>query len=502
MATTTGQTEKGVSLKLLVNKDTNKVLFAEAGKDFVDVLFSFLTLPLGTIARLVEKKSSMGPVSVGCLNKLYGSLREFDKEYTIMETTKEMLLQPKNSSENYCSNLKLNIDDTQPTKFFLCTMINGCSYPRYLNLSTNKKCGCVSYSNHTRSVSLKYSCNGFVKDGSSFVITDNLVVIPNSVQFTSLGLLQDLEINGSSSVKELTVTVTKDKVLDMLKCSLLSKTTLTDLFIRNKPSLENYKYFSCHQENNCNIQINVKLVIRKSDGKILYAQGEKDFADLLLGFLSFPLGGVVRVLGENCFVGNIDSLYKSIVDLDETKYLTSKDAKNRLVDCRLAAVFQSIKHIVPIDYSRMDYYCFYQGENYEQSVGNHKFFVSDVYRSDWGKYELFQAELPKGSYEGYVKGPRAYMATDDLVLTPWSPISALQLINQLQIPLNDLQEMHVTIGVKECLSVLKASLISTSALTNGLCHLLPKVKEENVKSKLKVEVKEELNIKQRLRKRV
>ncbi|XP_058768460.1 uncharacterized protein LOC131642207 [Vicia villosa] len=502
MAATLGLTE-GVSLKLLVNKDTNKVLFAEAGKDFVDVLFSFLTLPLGTIARLVEKKSSMEPVSVGCLNKLYRSLREFDKEYMIMETTKEMLLQPKNSSENYCSNLKLNIDDTQPTKYFLCTKFNGCPYPRYLNLSTNTKCGCgcVSYS-YTRSVSLKYSFHGFVKDGSGFVITDNLVVIPNSVQFTSLGLLQNLEINGASSVKELTVTVTKDKVLDMLKCSLLSKTTLTNMFLRNKLSMEICKYFSCHQENNCNIQLNVKLVIRKSDGKILYAQGEKDFADLLLGFLSFPLGGVVRVLGETCSVGNIDSLYKSIVDLDETKYLASKDAKNRLVDCRLAAVFQSIKHILPIDYSRTDYYCFYQGENYEQSVGNHNFFVSDVYRSDWGKYELFQAELPKGTYEGYVKGPRAYMATDDLVLTPWSPISALQLINQLQIPLNDLEEMHVTIGVKECLSIWKASLISTSALTNGLCHLLPKVKEENVKSKLKAEVKEESNIKLRLRRRV
>jgi len=51
------QTDVHVPLKLVVNKETNKVLFAETGKDFVDVLFSFLILPLGTIARLVEKKS-------------------------------------------------------------------------------------------------------------------------------------------------------------------------------------------------------------------------------------------------------------------------------------------------------------------------------------------------------------------------------------------------------------------------------------------------------------
>lgn len=39
-----------VPLTFMVDKERKKVLYAEAGKDFVDVLFSFLTLPLGTIA--------------------------------------------------------------------------------------------------------------------------------------------------------------------------------------------------------------------------------------------------------------------------------------------------------------------------------------------------------------------------------------------------------------------------------------------------------------------
>lgn len=45
------QVNEGVSLKLLVNKRTNKVILAKAGKDFVDVLFSFLTMPLGAEVR-------------------------------------------------------------------------------------------------------------------------------------------------------------------------------------------------------------------------------------------------------------------------------------------------------------------------------------------------------------------------------------------------------------------------------------------------------------------
>ncbi|KAL5057948.1 hypothetical protein RYX36_029553 [Vicia faba] len=180
----------------------------------------------------------------------------------------------------------------------------------------------------------------------------------------------------------------------------------------------------------------------------------------------------------------------------------SRFTKIGLVNSGLSPVFKSCKEILPIYSPQVKYYCFYQGENYEQSVRNYEYFISDSIRSDWGKYEGLQAESPKGSYEGYVKGPRAYMATDDLVLSPWSPISALQLINQLQIPFNDLKEMNVTIGVKECLSILKASLISTSALTNGLSHLLPKVEEENAKNKLKLEVKEESNKKPKLRRRV
>jgi 4-aminobutyrate aminotransferase-like enzyme len=47
-----------VSITVLVEKGKNKVVYAEAGKDFVDALFSFLTFPLGTIARLVAKEDS------------------------------------------------------------------------------------------------------------------------------------------------------------------------------------------------------------------------------------------------------------------------------------------------------------------------------------------------------------------------------------------------------------------------------------------------------------
>ncbi|KAK2414549.1 serine/threonine-protein phosphatase [Trifolium repens] len=49
-----------------------------------------------------------------------------------------------------------------------------------------------------------------------------------------------------------------------------------------------------------------------------------------------------------------------------------------------------------------------------------------------------------------------------------SSISTVSFLKRSKVPLSDLEERVIKIGVKEGLSILKASLISKSALTNGL----------------------------------
>ncbi|MBA0665269.1 hypothetical protein Goklo_005153, partial [Gossypium klotzschianum] len=44
-----------VSLKLLVDSMSQRVLFAEAGKDFVDFIFNILSFPVGTVIWLLKK---------------------------------------------------------------------------------------------------------------------------------------------------------------------------------------------------------------------------------------------------------------------------------------------------------------------------------------------------------------------------------------------------------------------------------------------------------------
>lgn len=48
-----------VSLKLLVESMSQRVLFAEAGKDFVDFLYNILSFPVGTVIWLLRKQDTL-----------------------------------------------------------------------------------------------------------------------------------------------------------------------------------------------------------------------------------------------------------------------------------------------------------------------------------------------------------------------------------------------------------------------------------------------------------
>ncbi|WJX81931.1 hypothetical protein P8452_64751 [Trifolium repens] len=394
-----------------------------------------------------------------------------------------MLLYPRNSSQDYCSSLILNIDDTEPTRYFMCSRLGDCQY-RLLSSFQNQRCECGSLLDRPVLVQSDKVCEGFVKDSPTFIITDFLSVLPNSMD-TNFDLLKSFGIKSTSSLKEMTVSITEIQVLDLLKYSLLSKSPLTDLFLRKEPYLKGTSFSTCDVPNSSSNQIKLKLYLREKDGEILFAQGEEDFADFLFSFLTFPLGGVVRMLGGNSSLGCIDSLYKSILDLDGYKYLMSNEVKNKLVDPCIAPQFKLSKQILQIYEPRASsYYCYCQ-RSFRESIIHDQFSITYGFKAFNILNETFTTLKlvdPKSSkeaqQEGYVKVSTLFMATNDLVIEPMSPISALSLLNSLETLPSNLTEKVVFIGVKEGLNILKAALTSTSALTNGLSHLLTEAKEE------------------------
>ncbi|KAL8146463.1 hypothetical protein AgCh_004261 [Apium graveolens] len=91
-----GASEPEVLLKVLIHKNEKRVVFAEANSAFVDILFSVLTLPMGTLLRVLAKNlESSLPMAIGSFNTLYKSVEYLDKKYFATEACKDMLLYKK-----------------------------------------------------------------------------------------------------------------------------------------------------------------------------------------------------------------------------------------------------------------------------------------------------------------------------------------------------------------------------------------------------------------------
>jgi hypothetical protein len=83
-----------IKIKLVVDRSQNRVLFADAGSDFVDVLLTFLTLPLYSL------QLSAGASSPGCISNLCDSVdRLRQAELLKVEACHGILLRPTHRDE-------------------------------------------------------------------------------------------------------------------------------------------------------------------------------------------------------------------------------------------------------------------------------------------------------------------------------------------------------------------------------------------------------------------
>lgn len=113
-----------IILKLLVGRNENRVIFGEAGLiDFVDFLFHFLSLPVGTGVKLLSKNKM-----VFSLGKIYECVEAMDTNYMQSNVNKDHDLNPKvNSSPGDTPLLIGNKSTAEGTKvFYRCA--NGCAF--------------------------------------------------------------------------------------------------------------------------------------------------------------------------------------------------------------------------------------------------------------------------------------------------------------------------------------------------------------------------------------
>ncbi|CAL2263804.1 unnamed protein product [Prunus armeniaca] len=412
-----------ISLKAVVDKGSNKIIFVESDKDFIDVLFSFLTIPMGTIVRRDTKHSVSR-----CMNNLSASVWVLFQT----EVCEEMLLCPHNGAESHCENLKLKIDNDEPTGYFLydswqCTFENK-SISHYKGVLC--QCGrCMDRSAHFQFHPLLSKVGEiFVKESASFIITDDLrVMSPLSVAsnpvFTKLGAM-----NENSTTEQKTLNIGAHEYQRPLSETLLKldpvpipnpNLRLDQLILTSIESLLLGDIMNKEEEE----KIVVKLTVSVSMDIVCYAEAGEDFVNLLLSFLTVPLGFILKHLRDASFKGCIDQLYNSVKDLDE-QHLKSNYHKEILLSPKIYPGFCYENCLLGMEDGPVASYLYAYWKDDERRL-------KDILTTDAALIPSNAVTVPHKlkhdkSPQGYFKGSTVFM-----------------------VPLTDIKEETVQVGKKE-----------------------------------------------------
>ncbi|PRQ33248.1 hypothetical protein RchiOBHm_Chr5g0055481 [Rosa chinensis] len=472
---------KNISLKALVDKGRNKVIFVEADHDFIDILFSFLILPMGKIVRLASDHST--PLETGCMNKLYQSIEKLDVQVFRSNACRDMLLLPHSAANSYCKNLKLKIiDDAEPTRFKCCWSY--CPL-RWLSYYETVPCPSCSYNAPTEvHLSGGDSPVGgvFVKEGAMVIVTDDLQLIP-PLSAASIYLFTKLGATNSNTTEELTFSIGVEQVLNLHVSSFVSKTPFTETLLKLNPVPKlgvNFSQGKCIESQMSEASMNeekgnisVKLVVSKSKNVVCYAEVREDFVNLIFSFLTLPLGFILKQMLDFPWKGCIDQLCKGVLDFDE-QFFKSNHRKELLCNPKLVPGFSYENNLLGIE--EAVYYMFP-----DLKLTSDRSIIPSNQSPEALKVKFFD---PKShgdedkNAQGFLKEPAIFIVTDNLDVRRLSPIFQLSVLNDLKVHFTDIEDRTVHVGKNEALRLLVASVVSDSILTNAF---LRKPKEPSVK---------------------
>ncbi|CAE6085398.1 unnamed protein product [Arabidopsis arenosa] len=448
-----------INLKLLIDEEKNKVVFAEAGRDFVDILFSFSTLPMGTIVRLLEMHQKSQAVAVGCFNNIYGSVVSMGMKHFSTEACKQMLLYPGSLNQEKCQKIKLKIDDSEATKCFMCPMFvrSGQCSKGYSNFNTSR-CSCgnlmdavIQFQGEGGRGSVGKGVEGgvFVRSGhTSFIITDDLKVEVNSVGST-LNVLKDLGYADCDKLVEMILEVNLQEVATLLVCLFTSDTPLSDTFLKKKSS--------CGRKKGAFYMLNVGAFYK---------------VDLLFSFLAMPLESVWEISGRGIILGCIGNLCKSFKDLSVDSGREASAFKCVLphyYKCQKQLLNEVVTTHQPPTYYRFVSFSVDHFREYCLSENSGKRLVYD-----WDKLVPVTSIDPKtegndtAESSGFVKRGTKFMVTDDLIITPSNSTSTIGFLKEKQTRLDEVEIRVINMTKEEAIRLLGASMVTSSALSTGL----------------------------------
>ncbi|WVZ86938.1 hypothetical protein U9M48_033649 [Paspalum notatum var. saurae] len=493
--------EPTIDVKLFVDKAKGKVLCAESDKEFVDVLFSFLTMPLGTIVRLMDKQSQMG-----CLHELCKSVEDLSTDYFQTKACKAMLLAPLNAASNHCSQLKINVDDPKRwTAVYACKNRNCCAQGDIafsLVPDIVCKCGSVMQDYGERpAMELNLGSSSTASDGSEdgvfvkrcfkFIITDDLQVAPASTSLL-LSLFQKFEVREPADIEQKIVRFDSDKITSLIKRALTSQHALSGHYFKvpvtrgdaNLDTLPPKLDEQVNEDEHKIDSVKIRLFQTKSSSSLLYAEVGGDFVDLLFGLLSVPVGSIMKIFGQWPSKGCLGNLYNSTDGSasacmrPECQSLLLAPKSAPFFGCSATRIL-NIDELVPrsLKIDACSTCLKLRGFANLRQCRAKCLYTGAAMCSIPQKCTELRGLNPKspavGSKDGedaaYVKaGHMKFMVTDDLGVLLLSLSTALQIVSEAKIQTEELVEQEIIVTTLQIAEIHRAALMGRHALSSVL----------------------------------
>ena len=165
-----------VSMKLYIDRKNSRVLFAEAGKEFIDFLFNFLAPPVGTLLPHLNREVLSG------LHTIDESIQNSSGTYLQPNVLKATLLKPKVYVSGGCADPLLQLPNVE---FSTAWIIFGC-YEKHTYVSKDYGLNCpmckrpmnCSYKLIGPSSKPSSGEGGYVKGTITYMVSDDLAVEP------------------------------------------------------------------------------------------------------------------------------------------------------------------------------------------------------------------------------------------------------------------------------------------------------------------------------------
>ncbi|EFJ06830.1 hypothetical protein SELMODRAFT_430394 [Selaginella moellendorffii] len=237
-----------MKVTLVCKKSDRRILYLEASKECVDVLFSFLLLPVGSSMKLVHGEAQVG------VARIFTSVQQMDD--AVMHVDKKLLVDPQ-APEGFMDKL-LGIENALASSGGAAASFKPSDHSFY-RCSSGRLCPAIAMDDNTQRCTTcgfvmnvpvqvlaspaaatrpakppSSSSQGFVKENVTFMITDDLQIFPVSVA-KSVALMSMYKVEAVSDLETIELQLGPVEVLQLLKTSLGSLTVLNDVFQARLP---------------------------------------------------------------------------------------------------------------------------------------------------------------------------------------------------------------------------------------------------------------------------